>query len=315
MAPTALALGLALSLLAYRLVVLSNTLGHASVALISSKGLVGVRVGRSPSVWRIRLGRLQLGLHPLPARGEPDGRATVYAELGRFSRIMFILAGPLAGCSAASLFVLLGIRSDLWALVFAGCVLLFSELRNFWPAEHRGEKSAGAQLLEAVRTRRSEGPTDPIADVETRWLVLVTNPRRALGGRDQGLFFGVLAALDRLPTERSDNAQALVRVAFCGWCWREAERADTTPIRTSVLDARRRAISRGVTGLDIPAMAADELVRGRVDLDAASPLPDSLAKGLQCANNNVSTDSLTREQARFAFRFGAALHDVVETAG
>jgi hypothetical protein len=311
----ALCLGLALSLLAYRLVVLANTIGHATVALIGSKGLVGVRVGRSPSVWRVRLGRLQLWLHPLPAQGEADGRATVYAELGRPAQLMFILAGPLAGCSAASAFILLGVRSNLWVLVFSGCILFFSELRNFWPAERRGEKSAGAQLLKAVRTRRPKGPTDPIVDTETRWLVLVTDSRRALDGRDQRLFLGVLAALDRLPTERSDEAQSLVRVAFFGWCWREAERGDTTPILPFVLDAHRLAVSRGMKGLDITAMAADELVRGKVDLAAASPLPDSLEKGLRCANNNLCGGSLTEEQARFAFRFGVALHDVVTIAG
>jgi hypothetical protein len=317
MAPTGLAfgLGLALSLLAYRLVVLANTLGHATVALISSKGLVGVRVGRSPSVWRVRLGRLQLWLHPLPAQGEADGRATVYAELGRFAQIMFILAGPLAGCSAASLFVLLGVRSDLWVLVFAGCVLFFSELRNFWPAERRGEESAGAQLLKAIRTRPTVGSAEPIVAVETRWLVLITNPRRALGGRSRNLLLGVLAALDRQPTERGDEAQALVTVAFFGWCWREAERGDTTPIRSSVFDARRLAISRGMTGFDITAMAADALVRGEVDLAAASPFPESLEKGFPCARKNVSGGSSTEEQAWFAFRFGVALHDVVTIAG
>ena len=62
-------------------------------------------------------------------------------------------------------------------------------------------------------------------------------------------------------------------------------------------------------------MATDELVRGRVDLAAASPFPGSLEKGLHCANNNVATDCLTQEQAWFAFRFGAALHDVVTIRG
>ena len=310
----ALVLGLVLSLVACRLVVLVHELGHAAVGLVRSDGLVGVRVGRSPSVWRIRLGRLQLFLHPLPARNESDGRVTVYAQLGRTSQVMYVLAGPLAGCSAALLFVLLGARTELWILVVTGCVLFAGELRNFWPSERRAGRD-GTELLKAIRGRGVAYPADPIVEVEKRWLLLVTDSRRALGARDQRLFSGVLAALDRAPEDRSDDARALRRLAYCGWCWREAERGDTTPIRASVLDACQHARSSGATGIDITTTAADELVREGVDLAAASPLADSLEKGLPCACNNVSTGSLTQGRVRFAFHFGIALHDVMTIAG
>lgn len=251
MAPSELALGVALSLVAYRLVVLAHELGHAAVALAGSEGLVGVRVGRSPSAWRIRLGRLQLGLHPLPARREADGNVTVYARLGRAWQVAYTLAGPVAGCSAAVLFAVAGARSHLWVLVFAGCLLFGSEVSNLWPAEHRGLGSDGAQLLVAIRAERRSPRADPVVDVETRWLVLVTDSHRALAGRDRDLFLGVLPAVGRASTDRSDEAQALVRFAFCGWCWREAEREDAASIPDS-LDKGLRCARNNVSSGSLP---------------------------------------------------------------
>jgi hypothetical protein len=240
---------------------------------------------------------------------------TVLAQLGWASQVVFTLAGPLAGCAAALFFVLLGARSHLWVLAFTACVLLASELRNFWPAERRGTTSDGAQLLEAIRAPRPAGPRDPIVEIETRWLVLISDFQRAVGGRGQNIFLGVLAALDRPLTDRSDEGRALVHLAFCGWCWREAEHGDTNPVRALVLDSRRRATLTGATGSDITALAADGLVREDVDLAAGSPIPDSLEKGLPCACNNVSCGSLPQDQVWFAFRFGVALHDVMQVAG
>jgi hypothetical protein len=92
-----LVLELVLSMLAFRLVVFANVLGHTAVGLFRSDGLAAARVGRSPSVWRIRRGRLLLCLHPLPARSEADGKVTIYTQLDRASQIAYVLAGPVAG--------------------------------------------------------------------------------------------------------------------------------------------------------------------------------------------------------------------------
>jgi hypothetical protein len=239
----------------------------------------------------------------------------IYTELDRASQIAYVLAGPLTGCSAALLFVVLGVRAHLPVLVLAACVLAAMELCNFWPAERHGVASAGAQLFRAIRTRGHARPTDPIIDVEARWLLLMTDFRRTFGGRDQNLLPGLLAALDRSPTDHGDEAEALISLAFCGWCWREAERGDPTPIRAVVLDARRRAASSGRTGIELTTKVAERLVRLGVDLAAASPIPDSLEKGLPCATNNVVTGTLSQEHVSFAFRYGVALHDVMTIAG
>jgi len=83
------------------LVVLAHELGHAAVGLVRTEGLVRVRVGRSPGIWRARLGRLSLELHPVPARGDSPGETVTHARFGWRSRVMLALAGPIAGSGVA----------------------------------------------------------------------------------------------------------------------------------------------------------------------------------------------------------------------
>jgi hypothetical protein len=71
----------------------------------------------------------------------------------------------------------------------------------------------------------------------------------------------------------------------------------------------------GGQGSNSPRSVAERLVRLGVDLAAASPIPDSLEKGLPCATNNVVTGTLSQEHVSFAFRYGVALHDVMTIAG
>ena len=151
--------------------------------------------------------------------------------------------------------------------------------------------------------------------METRWLALVTDAKGTLAGPNGGLLLKVLNALDRDPSDRSSKeAVALVRTAFSGWCWREAEQPDTAPIRDAVLDARHRAAIRGVAQADIAGMTADELARN-ADLAAASPTRSSLEYGLRCALRGSFTRGVPEEHAQFAFRFGVAMHDVFTIAG
>jgi len=293
------------------LVLLAHELGHAAVGLVRTEGLVRVRVGRSPGIWRARLGRLSLELHPVPARGDTAGEAVTYARFGWRSRVLYGLAGPVAGSGAALALVLLGLYSGLRPLTFAGGFLLFIELCNLLPSQTSPRTGDGNSILETLRTKRRPVPHNAFADVESRFLVLVTNARGTLAGRGGSRLLKVLNALDLDPSDRSSReAQALVRTAFSGWCWREAEQADTAPIRDAVLDARHRASLRGLTRADTAGVAADELVRNGPDLATASPTFGSLDYGLRRALASRFTSGVPLEHARFAFQFGVAMHDV-----
>jgi hypothetical protein len=296
------------------LVLLTHELGHAAVGLVHTEGLVRVRVGRSPGIWRARLGRLSLELHPVPARGDTAGAAVTYARFGWRSRLLYALAGPLAGSGAALVLILLGLHSGLRPLAFAGSFALFIELCNLLPSRTSPRTGDGNSILETLQTRRRPLPYNEFADVESRFLVLVTDARGTLAGRGGGRLLKVLNALDLDPSDRSREAQALVRTAFSGWCWREAEQADTAPIRDAVLDARHRASLRGLTRADTAGLAADELVRNGPDLATASPTLGSLDYGLRRALASKFTSGVPLEHARFAFQFGVAMHDVATVA-
>jgi hypothetical protein len=316
LSPFMAGLYVALAFVACWVVLLAHELGHAAVGLTSIEGLVRVRVGRSPGIWRARLGRLQLELHPLPARNEPDGLATTYAPLDQTSAVLHALAGPGAGCLAAVILLLFGLHSGYEPLAVVGSLIAFSQLLNLLPSTIHGQRSDGAVVRELFRTRRPPRPSDPAAGVFARWLVLFTDARGATADARgvAGLFVGVLGALDRAREDRSAEARALVQLVFAGWCWREVERGDTAPIRNCVLDTRMRATVEGRTRADIATSAAAELVHDRADLAAASPTSDSLEKGFGCASARVRTGSLPAEHAEFAFRYGVALHDVVTLA-
>jgi hypothetical protein len=303
--PAALGALLALNLLAFGLLVLAHELGHAAVGLVRTEGLVVLSVGRSATVWQCRIGRLKLELNALPLMG----RAQVHARLDRKSTLLFLLAGPTAGSAAAALLILLGHRFRFQPLEIIGWVGLAVNVANLLPSR----RSDGAQLVAALRSRRPAPPTEPLVDVRARWLVLVTDARGSLARHTGGLLMRVLNALDRKPSDRSAEAVALVRMAFSGWCWREAERCDLAPIRDLILDARHRAAQMGLSRGDIEGWAALKLAR-HPDLTAASPRPDSLEYGLRCARGGNFTDGVPEEHAEFAFRFGVAVHDLIEVA-
>ena len=135
--------------------VLAHELGHAAVGLTRTKGLVRVRVGRSLGVWRVRLGRLSLELHPFPARNEPEGLARTHAHFGQTSALLYTLAGPAAGCLAALLLVLGGIRAGFEPLAVIGGLVFFSELSNLLPSDHHGIGSDGTRAARAMSNKTS----------------------------------------------------------------------------------------------------------------------------------------------------------------
>jgi hypothetical protein len=225
--------------------------------------------------------------------------------MGRTTAVIRILAGPAAGCAVAAALMVFGLHFDVWPLAAAGGLVSVAELANLLPGKNDRPSNDGRRLLEALRTRRSARPPHPLADVATRWLVLVTDARGMLGSsRSGGRLLRVLNALDRDPNDRNTEARALVRTAFSGWCWREAEQGDTAPIRDSALDARHRARLLGLSRADVEGWAAMTLARS-ADLAAASPAPDSLDVGFRHALAGNYTDGVPGQDAKFAFRSGS----------
>src|SRR5690242_16400109 len=166
LSPLSVASYLALTFVELWFALLAHELGHAAVGLTRTEGLVRVRVGRSPGLWRARLGRLSLELHPFPARTEPDGIARTHAHFGQASALLYTLAGPAAGCSAAVLLILAGLRAGSEPLAVIGGLVFVSEVSNLLPSTRHGTGSDGARLLELFRAKRADHAPHPLADVE-----------------------------------------------------------------------------------------------------------------------------------------------------
>jgi hypothetical protein len=308
----------ALSALVWWVVVLAHEMGHAAVGLVRTEGLVVVRAGSRAPKWRRRFGRLklELGPVPLPFQGS-DGVAQVYARLARPTKVMLALAGPVAGGAAAGLFIVLGSRLQFLPLQIIGCLALLFDVANLLPFRFRGFRSDGALLVEALDGRHADrhAGDEQFDAIASRWLVLATNVHGAFAPRDRDLGARLSSKMQRARYDDDRETMAVHQLTFAGWCWREAEQGDTTPIRDSVLDARHRATQAGLSRADLIAVAAGELVRTGTDFAAGSPTPDSLELGLERARANPAHAELADEKARVAFCFGVALHDVATIAG
>ena len=305
-----------LNALAWWVVVLAHELGHAAVGLTRTEGLVIVRVGRRSPKWRRRLGRLLLELGPVPMFSS-RGEAEVHARLGRPTKVMFAVAGPVVGSVAAAALIVLGARFEFPPLKIIGWVAMAFDFANLIPFRFRGFRSDGAYLLAALRDEASSAANgaDELDAIATRWFALVTNARPTFDRCSPEILANVLVLLGRALNDRSNEGRALIRLALAGWCWRRAERGDTAAIRDRVLDVRHRVALRGMPREATLVAAACELADEHVDLASASPVASSLDRGIECGLSVKAPDSLPEEQQRFAFRFGVAMHDVVSIAG
>jgi hypothetical protein len=278
--------------------VLVHELGHAGVGLLRTEGLVAVRVGRSPARWRFRTGRLQLDLNPLPARNAPAGLAAVHARIGIGTKVTFALAGPFAEAAAAFAIVLAGVLMNATVIEVIGGVGIAAALSNLVPREHRGIRSDGGYLLDALRGH-TQPPTE-LSDTYSRWLVLFSDDKSSARtpGRAK-LLGGAPLALGYGSDGRADPALGLWRLAFAGWCWREVERSDPAGLRDAALDALHAATIGGAVEPDLTAVAAQKLANTPVELDAG--FTQMSAELCLVATEN---------ERRFAFRYGVALREI-----
>lgn len=132
---------------------LVHELGHAGVPLAATRDPVAIRIGRLPSLRRIRIGRLHLMLHWYPAH--PYGMTGYKGRLSRQTRIMFVLGGPAAHAAFGALLTAIGISGHLSVLTGVGVVVFCEAFLNLVPFTRRGFRSDGAQLWLIMRGKYS----------------------------------------------------------------------------------------------------------------------------------------------------------------
>jgi hypothetical protein len=147
--------------------ILVHELGHGLLALWLTDGPVQVLVGRQPGLVRVRLGRLGLHLHFMPARGVGWGGLCLFKNTGLpRDHLLILAAGPIAslvwavGCTAAlavygpglntvTCFALaIGILEGTIAFVYNGAAALLPELTTARP------NSDGARIRRTLVARR-----------------------------------------------------------------------------------------------------------------------------------------------------------------
>jgi hypothetical protein len=253
-----------------------HELGHAAVGLSRSDGIVGVRVGRHPGIWRGRVGRLVFSFHPFPSSAEKiAGGAVTAARLSARDRALYALAGPAAQLLFAAVVAALG-APVVAVLIAAGA------LASLVPRRVGKYATDGWHFLQAVRGRPT-GHSDQ-QDTSARARLLFERPDLHLQARNATL--GAAANGDA----------TLLRAAFAGWCWRHAQRADLGDTREAALDALHEATITGV-------------VEPQLTIDAARRLAASLADFGDLFVAGMAS-AVAGEAQITAFRYGGALHDV-----
>lgn len=308
------------------LLALIHELGHAAVALSRTEGLVTVRVGRSPAAWQMRVGRLRFQLSLRPARNEPAGLATAHARLNFAGRLAFLMAGPTADAAAAAAILALATyaRSTMFQVV--GVLLLVAALLNFVPSEHRGFPSDGRRLLDALRRRNAPQPPrstleDSLEETHTRWVVLFSHMKQVPDWKQLArLLAAAPAALGYAPDDRGLAHEALCKVAYGGWSWREAERGHPERLRQPVLDALHEATKSGAVEPLLTARAASALAASDTDLSPACPGSSEAERQafLSAAFERLPkrlVDNTPIRHRTFAWRYGLALHDIERLRG
>jgi hypothetical protein len=305
---------------------LIHELGHAAVALTRTEGLVTVRVGRSPAAWQMRFGRLHFQLSLRPARNEPAGLATVHARLSSAGRIAFLVAGPIADAAAAAAILALAIYARSTTFQIVGLLLLVAALLNFVPSERRGFRSDGRRLLDELRGRNA--PQRPrsalessLEETHTRWVAFFSHMKQVPDWKRLARLLTVApTALGYAPNDRGAAHQALCKVAYGGWSWRESERGNPERLRQPVLDALHEATKSGAVEPLLTARAASTLAASNIDLSPACPGSSEAERQafLSAAFERLPkrlVDHTSNDQRMFAWRYGIALHDIERLRG
>jgi hypothetical protein len=324
--PDLLIVGIFVAALLTPVLTLIHELGHAAVALTRTEGLVTVRVGRSPAVWQMRFGRLRFQLSLRPARHEPAGLATVHARLSFAGRIAFLVAGPIADGVAAAALLALAIYARSTTFQIVGVLLLTAALLSFVPSERRGFRSDGRRLLDELRGRNA--PQQPrsaldssLEETHTRWVVLLSHMKQVPDWeRLARLLAAAPTALGYAPDDRGAAHQALCKVAYGGWSWRESERGHPERLRQPVLDALHEATKSGAVEPLLTVRAASAIAASDIDLSPACPGSSQAERQafLSAPFERLPkrlVDNTPTGHRTFAWRYGIALHDIERLRG
>ena len=305
---------------------LIHELGHAAVALTRTEGLVTVRVGRSAAPWQMRFGRLRVQLSLRPARHEPAGLATVHARLSFAGRIAFLMAGPIADAAAAAAILALAIYARSTTFQIVGVLLLTTALLSLVPSEHLGFRSDGRRVLDELRGRNAPRQARSaleslLEETHTRWVVLFSHMKQVPEWKRLArLLAAAPTALGYAPDDRDPAHQALCKVAYGGWSWRESERGHPERLRQPVLDALHEATKSDAVEPLLTARAASALAASDIDLSPACPGSSEaerqafLAAAFERLPKRL-VDNTAVGQRTFAWRYGLALHDIERLRG
>jgi hypothetical protein len=201
-----------------------------------------------------------------------------------------------------------------------GVFLLGDALINLVPHERHGFRSDGGRLLDAFNGRNApQAPASPLqdclAETRSRWLVLYSDIRQLPDWeRLARLLTAAPTALGYTTGGGGDMEQTLWKVAFAGWCWREAERGQPERLRQSILDAIHAATKTGALEPLLTARAANALAASDTDLSLGCPGDSNadrqafLSAAFECLPTSLAPAPIA--QRRFAWRYGLALHDV-----
>lgn len=267
------------------LLILVHELGHASVGLARTPGLVRVHVGREPGIVRGRVGRLVITFDPRPGTTR-GGFAQVFAHLSRREQIALVAAGPLAHALVAAAFVVVGNPP----LRFVGALGFITAVYNLVPRVRNGRPNDGELLRQTLRRRQWRERT--AAD--------------EFLARARALF----ADLDRNMTETRRRTLAyglddpeLLRAAYAGWCWGEATGGQWE--RDAALDALHAATRSGAVEPELTVTAARELAR----------LPQPPGRHLDLGFSGVRLAGVDEGAQRQAFLYGIAVRDIERIRG
>jgi hypothetical protein len=258
------------------LLVLIHELGHASVPLVRTRGLVRVHVGREPGIVQRRIGRVLLTFDLRSGEGRA-GFALPFAHMTRGEAIACILAGPAAHGLAGV------------ALVVSGQPLLrvvgiFALAWATWNLIPRGTND-GALVMRLIRVRewRTRTPLDDItAAADAACADLKRNmvePRRTI-----------------LADGLTDPA--LLRAAYVGWCWGEASASHLS--REAAFDALDAATRAGAVGPSLTIAAARRL----------AALPQHPGRHADAGVRSTLVPGCDEEATRGAFMYGMAVRDI-----
>jgi hypothetical protein len=225
--------------------------------------------------------------------GKPPGYVT-RARLDKWSTVACGLAGPVAQAVVSTLLIPIGIATHHPQVGDAGIVGVGFALFSLAPFRRGGFSSDGANILQSLREHR-------VVAMKRRWAALFNDVHGTLGPERGRVLNGVPGAVGH--PGKGEDAVAVWRLAFAGWCWRAVDGKPSPEMRAHALDALRTATRTVATEPQLTYRAAADL-SGWESIEGLEHLPRELRPA-----------DIDEDKQHFAFRFGMALYDIERAKG